>query len=92
MMINFLTDSKTIEAKPGDKLVELCERHGISVPFGCQNGNCATCLSTVLKGMEHLNVPSRKELNTLELFTHDKRHRLLCQCSVVSEGEIDIEH
>ena len=90
--LTFINDAKTVEAKPGDKLIDICGREELSVPFGCQNGICGTCLSKIKKGMENLNKVSEHERNTLDVFTDDKEHRLICQCVLEKDGDVDIEN
>lgn len=90
--LTFITDHKIIEAKAGERFLDICGREELSIPFGCQNGICGTCMSKVNRGAENLNKVSDKERNTLELFSDDKQQRLLCQCILEKEGDVDIEN
>ena len=40
----------TIEYQPGDTLLEAARRVGLSPPFSCQAGNCATCMAHLDEG------------------------------------------
>jgi 3-ketosteroid 9alpha-monooxygenase subunit B len=39
-----------IERKPGETILESARRAGLSPPFSCESGNCATCIGEVLEG------------------------------------------
>lgn len=41
--IHFLPDDVTIEAQPGEPLLEVAARAGISIPTGCLMGSCHAC-------------------------------------------------
>lgn len=41
--IHFLPDNITIEAQPGEPLLEVAARAGISIPTGCLMGSCHAC-------------------------------------------------
>ncbi|HEY9310986.1 ferredoxin--NADP reductase [Williamsia sp.] len=39
-----------IGRKPGETILESARRAGLSPPFSCESGNCATCIGEVLEG------------------------------------------
>lgn len=41
--IHFLPDDVTIQAEPGEPLLEVATRAGISIPTGCLMGSCHAC-------------------------------------------------
>lgn len=43
MQIHFLPDKITVEAEPGEPLLEVVERAGLSIPTGCLMGHCHAC-------------------------------------------------
>ena len=43
MKILFLPDNITIDAEPGEPLLEVAERAGITIPTGCLMGSCHAC-------------------------------------------------
>ena len=75
-------DNKTIEVPTGKNLREVCEENDLSIPFSCKEGNCATCLSTVEKGLESLSEPTEAEKRTLSSITFENNFRLICQCKM----------
>ena len=40
----------TIRYQPGDTILEAARRAGLSPPFSCQAGNCATCIAHLDEG------------------------------------------
>lgn len=64
------------EVEDGASVVEACEAMGL--PFGCQDGLCGTCMSTVTEGAENLPPKNEKE----EDFDLPEGQRLVCQCTV----------
>jgi ferredoxin len=43
VQIHFLPDDITIEAEPGEPLLEVAQRAGVSIPTGCLMGSCHAC-------------------------------------------------
>ena len=41
--IHFLPDDVTVEATPGDSLLEVAKRNGVDIPTGCLRGSCHAC-------------------------------------------------
>jgi ferredoxin-NADP reductase len=40
----------TIEYEPGDTILEAARRAGLTPPFSCERGNCATCMAHLQEG------------------------------------------
>jgi len=48
--------SNTVCAFPvGSTLLEVAETNGVTIPFGCRQGQCGTCATRVLSGAVHMN-------------------------------------
>ena len=77
-MATIIIDGLTTDVPDGTSIEEACEEAG--VPFGCQAGECGTCVITVVRGMENL-----KPKNDLEkdLGLEDEE-RLACQACIRS--------
>jgi ferredoxin len=43
MKIHFLPDEITIEAEPGEALLDVAKRAGVMIPTGCLMGSCHAC-------------------------------------------------
>ncbi|HEY9805854.1 MAG TPA: 2Fe-2S iron-sulfur cluster-binding protein [Candidatus Obscuribacterales bacterium] len=67
--IRFLPDDVTVEAEPGESLLEVADRAGVDIPTGCLMGSChaceveiddgetvRSCISAVPPGRSHLTV------------------------------------
>lgn len=67
--IRFLPDDVTIDAEPGEPLLQVADRAGIHIPTGCLMGSChaceveidgeesiCSCISAVPAGRSHLTI------------------------------------
>jgi ferredoxin len=79
-MIRFEGQEK--EVSDGSRVMETCEELG--VPFGCHDGICGTCMSTVVEGMDNLESMNDKE----EDMGLADGQRLCCQC-VIKNGVVE---
>lgn len=43
MKVRFLPDDITIEATPGEPILEVAKRAGVFIPTGCLMGSCHAC-------------------------------------------------
>lgn len=67
--VQFLPDDVTIDAQPGELLLEVAKRAGVFIPTGCLMGSCyacevelgdgtpiCACISSVPDGKQHLTI------------------------------------
>lgn len=88
--VTFDMDDVDFEVPVGEKLVDVARKAGSSVPFGCTNGICGTCIVRVTEGMSNLSEQDADEAMTLEMFGADEpEHRLACQCVVKGDVTLD---
>lgn len=88
--VEFVMDDIVAEVEDGAKMVDVCKQNGSSVPFGCTNGVCGTCITKVVSGNNNLSSIGPREKQTLEMFgADDGDHRLLCQCTVHGDVTLD---
>lgn len=80
-MARITIDGKSQEVDAGAPIQMACEALG--VPFGCQAGNCGTCVIQVESGMEHL-WPKNDLEKDMRLREHE---RLACQARV-QDGDV----
>jgi ferredoxin-NADP reductase len=52
----FLHSQKVCQVSSGSTLLDLAERNGVQIPFGCRQGQCGTCATRVLSGTVHMDV------------------------------------
>ncbi|HEY0252359.1 MAG TPA: 2Fe-2S iron-sulfur cluster-binding protein, partial [Kofleriaceae bacterium] len=50
MQLTILPLEETIDAEPGETMLEACLRHGIWLPYACSHGRCGTCKVAVTEG------------------------------------------
>ncbi len=43
IQVQFLPDEITIEAEPGEPILEVAKRAGVFIPTGCLMGSCHAC-------------------------------------------------
>jgi ferredoxin len=65
-----------MELAPGEPILSSCEELG--VPFGCQAGNCGTCVIVIESGMENLE-PKNEQEEDMGLRDNE---RLACQARI----------
>src|SRR5579863_3556874 len=52
----FLHSEKVCQVSPGSTLLDLAERNGVQIPFGCRQGQCGTCATRALSGTVQMDV------------------------------------
>lgn len=88
-IIKYIPDSKEVKCEKGDKLIDIANKEDLTIPFGCTDGLCGTCIVTVKEGKENLTEKTEQEKETLELFEAEKDQRLACQCKILGNVELD---
>ncbi len=92
--VTFKNDSLTVDVPAGKSIKEVCDENACSIPFGCRNGVCGTCLSAITKGKDNLLLADENEAATLEGFgAKPPEKRLVCQCKMGGKDEeVEIEN
>ena len=52
----FLHSEKVCQISPGSTLLDVAERNGVQIPFGCRQGQCGTCATRLLSGTVQMDV------------------------------------
>ena len=52
----FIRSKKVCQASAGSTLLELAEKNGVQIPYGCRQGLCGTCSTRVLSGVVQMDV------------------------------------
>jgi ferredoxin-NADP reductase len=52
----FIHSQKVCQASAGSTLLDLAERNGVQIPYGCRQGLCGTCATRVLSGTVQMDV------------------------------------
>jgi len=48
--VEFSKSGKTTKLMPGQSLLEAAEANGVTIPYGCRQGQCGTCATRLLEG------------------------------------------
>lgn len=59
--------------------------------MGCELGQCTSCIIKIVKGKQHLNEPSERELQTLANACAPENARLFCQMRIAEEQTIEVQ-
>lgn len=89
--IKFIEDDIEVDVPEGIELRVVCQEHEMSLPFGCENGVCGTCLVSVKEGAENLTEKTEQEAETLEVLMGYEDSRLACQCKVTGDVTFDLD-
>lgn len=92
--ITFLPMNQTVEAKPGQTILEVAEQNEIPLQHAC-GGFCActTCHVIVKEGEENLSTAEEDEEERLDRATGvTLKSRLGCQAKVNGDVIVEIQH
>ncbi|WP_172328983.1 2Fe-2S iron-sulfur cluster-binding protein [Mangrovicoccus sp. HB161399] len=87
--LTFSDVSLTVNVPSGTRIIEISEKVGAGITYGCREGECGTCLTKVESGAENLTEPSVLEQRVLKENMAARDERLACQCQVLG-GEIKV--
>jgi len=73
----------TLTVPTGTRLIEVSEKVGAGIVYGCREGECCTCLTKIVSGHENLAPASVLEDQVLKDNLAPRRHRLACQAQVL---------
>ncbi|QSA96780.1 2Fe-2S iron-sulfur cluster binding domain-containing protein [Methylococcus sp. EFPC2] len=79
----------TVTVPAGTRLIEISEKVGSAITYGCREGDCGTCMMQVTSGWDNLSERSVLEDKILREHFAGKHDRLACQAQVLS-GEISV--
>lgn len=87
--LTFTDVALTVKVPSGTRIIEISEKVGSGITYGCREGECGTCLTRILEGAEHLSEPSVLERRVLKENLAGRDDRLACQCQVL-DGDIKV--
>lgn len=87
--LTFTDVALTVNVPAGTRIIEISEKVGAGITYGCREGECGTCLTRILEGAENLSKPSVLEERVLAENLAGRDDRLACQCQVLG-GEIKV--
>jgi len=75
----------TVTVPIGVRVIEISEKVGSGIVFGCREGDCGTCLMKVEEGWNNLSTPSVIEDKVLRENAAGKHYRMACQAQVLGD-------
>ena len=66
----------SVTVPAGTRLIEVSEKVGAGITYGCREGECCTCLTKIVAGGENLAPPSMLEDQVLKDNLAPRNHRL----------------
>ena len=81
--LTFTDVALTVNVPSGTRIIEISEKIGSGITYGCREGECGTCLTHVIEGSENLSEPSVLEIRVLRENLAGRNDRLACQCQVL---------
>ena len=75
----------TVKVPVGARVIEISDKVGSGIIYGCREGDCGTCLMKVEDGWENLSTPSVIEDKILRENSAGKHHRLACQAQILGD-------
>ncbi|VVC02899.1 Na(+)-translocating NADH-quinone reductase subunit F [Candidatus Bilamarchaeum dharawalense] len=87
--VKIINDGGTLEIPDGSRLLDYTKETGML--YGCESGQCGTCICKVIKGKENLNSRSASEELILAKRSAQTNERLACQIWI-KKGEVEIEY
>ena len=80
----------TVSVPAGTRVIDISEKVGSGIIYGCREGDCGTCMMKVSKGPENLSEPSVLEDKILRENMGGRNERLACQAQVLG-GDISVK-
>jgi len=80
-----------IPARSGESLLDLDNRVGVDLDFGCRGGNCGTCIIRVISGLEYLPPRSPFEESLIPDLVDLPPDNLRLACQLRLFGPVHVE-
>jgi len=87
--VTFEDINVTVSVPAGTRIIEISEKVGAGITYGCREGDCGTCIMKVTSGWNNLTEPSVLEDKILRENYAGRHFRLACQAQVLG-GEISV--
>lgn len=88
--VTFQDVGVTVTVPAGTRLIEVSEKVGAGITYGCREGECCTCLTRIVSGDQYLAAPSVLESQVLKDNLAPSKHRLACQAQVLG-GDVVVK-
>lgn len=78
----------TVNVPAGVRVIEISEKVGSGIVYGCREGDCGTCIMKVTGGWNNLTEPSVLEDKVLRENMAGSHHRLACQAQILGNCRV----
>ena len=75
----------TVSVPIGVRVIEISEKVGAGIVYGCREGDCGTCMMKVEEGWDNLSTPSVIEDKVLKDNLAGRHYRLACQAQIIGD-------
>lgn len=86
--VTFSDIDLSVNVPVGTRIIELSEKVGSGIVYGCRECDCGTCMMEVEDGLDNLSAPSFLEDRVLKENLAGRKHRLACQAQVLGDVTI----
>ncbi|MCR4379329.1 MAG: (2Fe-2S)-binding protein [Rhodospirillales bacterium] len=86
--ITFADINLTVTVPVGTRVIEVSEKVGSAITYGCRECDCGNCLMQVVEGVENLSEPSVLEQRVLREAMAGRNERLACQAQVLGAVKV----
>jgi ferredoxin len=86
--ITFEDIQQTFNVPAGTRVIEISEKVGTGIIYGCREGDCGTCMMQVTEGWNNLTEPSVLEEKILRENMASRHSRLACQAQVIGDCSV----
>jgi len=83
--VSFSDIELVVNVPVGTRVIEVSEKVGSGIVYGCRECDCGTCIMDVVEGWNNLSVPSVLEDKVLRENMAGRHQRLACQAQVLGD-------
>jgi ferredoxin len=84
-ILTFSDIDLSVNVPIGTRVIEISEKVGAGILYGCRECDCGTCIMEVIAGGENLSEPSVLEDKVLKENLAGRNQRLACQAQVLGD-------
>lgn len=86
--VSFSDIELTVNVPVGTRVIEISEKVGSGIIYGCRECDCGTCIMKVEEGWNNLSEPTVLEDKVLRENMAGRHYRLACQAQVVGDVKV----
>ena len=83
--LTFEDIGQTVNVPAGIRVIDVSEKVGAGIIYGCREGDCGTCMMHVTEGWNNLTEPSVLEEKVLRENMAARHDRLACQAQLLGD-------